>query len=241
MARTAAITPATTPTRFPVTNALGTGWFCLWDAGGADTIKIPINAGAATIDLRAATLVEGDPGAGGFVSWMKGVSGGFTIAKGAVIENAEGGNGNDTLIGNQSGNVLKGNGGADRLQGGSGADMLWGGAGNDVFAFKALADFRSGADLSAACIDTVSDFVRGQDKLEFRSFDADPFLDGVQAVSFRFVGTDKPLVANDRYIGELRFDSKTKTLSGDCNNDGSLDFQVLMTGISSLSATDFLL
>ena len=175
------------------------------------------------------------------MSWVKGIAGGFTIAKGAVIENAEGGNGADTLIGNQSGNVLKGHGGADRLQGGSGADMLWGGAGNDVFAFKTLADFRSGADLSAACIDTVSDFVRGQDKLEFRGFDADPVADGVQAVSFRFVGTDKSFVANDRSVAELRFDSRTHTLHGDCNNDGALDFQIMMLGVSSLSATDFLL
>ncbi|MDF3062845.1 MAG: hypothetical protein K0S06_2954 [Microvirga sp.] len=225
----------------PEANAAGTGWFCLWDAGGMDTIKAPLNAGAATIDLRAATLIEGDAGAGGYVSWVKGIAGGFTIAKGAVIENAEGGNGADTLIGNQSGNVLKGHGGADRLQGGSGADMLWGGAGNDVFAFKTLADFRSGADLSAACIDTVSDFVRGQDKLEFRGFDADPVADGVQAVSFRFVGTDKSFVANDRSVAELRFDSRTHTLHGDCNNDGALDFQIMMLGVSSLSATDFLL
>ena len=83
--------------------------------------------------------------------------------------------------------------------------------------------------------------MRGEDKLEFRSFDADPLVDGVQAVSFRFVGADKPFVASDGYVGELRFDSNAHTLSGDCNNDGALDFQILMLGISSLSATDFLL
>ncbi len=74
-----------------------------------------------------------------------------------------------------------------------------------------------------------------------RGFDADPVADGVQAVSFRFVGTDKSFVANDRSVAELRFDSRTHTLHGDCNNDGALDFQIMMLGVSSLSATDFLL
>jgi serralysin len=50
----------------------GTGWFTLWDAGGDDTIKAPSGTGSATVDLRAATLLEGDPGAGGYVSWVSG-------------------------------------------------------------------------------------------------------------------------------------------------------------------------
>ena len=59
------------------------------------------------IDLRAATLAGDDPNAGGFLSQHTGVAGGFTIANGVVIENAIGGNGNDTLIGNSAANRLK--------------------------------------------------------------------------------------------------------------------------------------
>jgi serralysin len=84
-------------------NASGTGWFTLWDAGGDDTIQAPSGTGSATIDLRAASLVEGDAGAGGYVSWVSGIQGGFTIAKGAVIENAIGAAGKDKLIGNAGG------------------------------------------------------------------------------------------------------------------------------------------
>ena len=45
-----------------------TGWSCLWDAGGTDTIAAAPGSAGSTIDLRAATLREGDPNAGGFVS-----------------------------------------------------------------------------------------------------------------------------------------------------------------------------
>jgi serralysin len=43
----------------PGANVSGTGWFTLWDTGGADTIQAPTSAGPTTIDLRAATLDDG--------------------------------------------------------------------------------------------------------------------------------------------------------------------------------------
>ncbi|SOB86548.1 serralysin [Sphingomonas guangdongensis] len=54
------------------------------------------------------------------------------IAYGAVIENAKGGSGNDSLLGNGVDNALFGNGGNDRLSGGEGNDALDGGTGNDL-------------------------------------------------------------------------------------------------------------
>ena len=52
------------------------------------------------------------------MSWIKGVPGGFTIAHGvngidSTIENAVGGVGNDTIMGNDARNVLTGGGGLD--------------------------------------------------------------------------------------------------------------------------------
>ncbi|MEA1014823.1 M10 family metallopeptidase C-terminal domain-containing protein [Sphingosinicella sp. LY1275] len=64
------------------------------------------------------------------------------IAYGAVIENAKGGSGNDTIYGNNVDNVLTGNagndvmegrGGNDTLDGGAGADVMKGGIGNDIY------------------------------------------------------------------------------------------------------------
>jgi serralysin len=188
----------------PQANAPGTGWLCLWDAGGEDTIRVPAGGGAATIDLRDAPL-EG-PNAGGHVSWIKGIAGGFTIANGAAIENATGGAGNDTLIGNELANMLRGGGGADRLEGGGGRDELHGDGGNDTFAFTSLADFESAS--GQACVDMIFDFTQGQDRIDFRTFDADIDLAGVQDVNFRFVASfdagDPDFHAGDRHIGRAR-------------------------------------
>jgi hypothetical protein len=72
-------------------------------------------------------------------TWTTGVSvnlsTGLATAVGGTllqIENAWGGEGRDTLIGNSMNNVLVGNGDVDRLEGGAGEDWLVGGAGNDT-------------------------------------------------------------------------------------------------------------
>lgn len=102
-------------------NVVGTGWTCIWDAGGIDTITNVGATLACTIDLREATLTNSANG-GGYVSFDQGIAGGFTIANGAVIENAIGGNGADTLTGNAARNALKGNAGNDLINGVVGTD-----------------------------------------------------------------------------------------------------------------------
>lgn len=80
------------------------------DNGGTDTLDASsLNAGL-TIDLNA----------GKFSSI--GASNNLAIAVGAVIENARGGSGNDTLTGNSANNILTGQGGNDVMNGGSGMD-----------------------------------------------------------------------------------------------------------------------
>jgi len=112
-----------------VLSATAGSYKAIWDTGGADTISFS-GAAAATIDLRAAT-VHNEFGGGGFVSFVSGVQGGYTIARGVVIENGIGGSGADTITGNDVANVLSGNGGADTLSGGLGNDTLIGGTGGD--------------------------------------------------------------------------------------------------------------
>ncbi|MGH6928016.1 MAG: M10 family metallopeptidase C-terminal domain-containing protein, partial [Dongiaceae bacterium] len=115
----------------PGLNQSGTFWSCIWDAGGIDEISGDTLSGACKINQNDATLQVDDPNAGGFVSSMAGIRGGFTIANKAEIENATGGKGNDTLTGNELDNLLKGNAGADSLIGGIGGDTLEGGLGSD--------------------------------------------------------------------------------------------------------------
>jgi len=95
----------------------------IWDVGGTDTISYA-GSGNATIDLRAATLLNA-VGGGGYVSFVQGVHGGWTIANGVVIENATGGSGNDTLIGNDASNILTGGAGVDNMSGGLGDDTYY--------------------------------------------------------------------------------------------------------------------
>ncbi len=113
----------------PTANVIGTGWSCIWDAGGSDTISNAGSALACTINLLAAPLTG--PHAGGYVSWIRGVAGGFTIANGALIENAVGGDGNDLISGNGANNLLQGGAGNDSISGGIGNDTLTGERGND--------------------------------------------------------------------------------------------------------------
>ena len=65
--------------RLPAENKEGTGWKAIWDAGGRDRIDGSRAKTSVTIDLRNATL---DPSehAGGHISSVEGVFGGFTIA-----------------------------------------------------------------------------------------------------------------------------------------------------------------
>ncbi|MDO6591259.1 hypothetical protein DS901_00420 [Loktanella sp. D2R18] len=105
-------------------------WISIWDTGGEDTISYS-GTKDVTIDLREATLIYAE-GGGGYISGADGVAGGYTIANGAVIENAIGGSGDDTLIGNGADNELTGNGGNDELVGGTGDDDLDGGSDDDT-------------------------------------------------------------------------------------------------------------
>jgi hypothetical protein len=95
--------------------------YSIWDGGGVDTLDFSGYGNNQVIDLTAGNF--SDVGA-----LKKNVS----IAVGAVIENATGGSGNDSLIGNAAGNRLAGGGGNDRLQGGGGSDVIDGGSGTNT-------------------------------------------------------------------------------------------------------------
>ena len=99
----------------------------IWDGGGAgDTLNASAQTAAVTLDLRE-----------GINNWTRVGEARLQMAKGANIENATGGSGNDTITGNAAANVLTGNGGVDTLIGGAGNDSLIGGAGADIYQFDA--------------------------------------------------------------------------------------------------------
>ncbi len=152
------------------TNAVGTGWMSIWDAGGVDKIFYS-GARDAVIDLRPATLLY-EAGGGGWISSVAGIAGGFTIAYGVVIEKARGGLGDDILRGNSAANTLLGSYGNDTLHGGNGQDYLVGGAGNDVLYGGKGSDVYTGGTGSDRFVfsqtpqaDRITEFSSGHDKI----------------------------------------------------------------------------
>ncbi|CUJ96570.1 Serralysin C precursor [Ruegeria denitrificans] len=112
------------------TNAPGTYWEAIWDTGGTDAITAAGLGKSVRISLKAADLEGKD--AGGTPSHASGVSGGYTIANGVIIENAFGGNASDFLYGNEVANLMVGNGGHDFIASGAGNDTIKGSTGNDI-------------------------------------------------------------------------------------------------------------
>ena len=94
----------------------------IWDAGGIDTLDTSGFTQDQKIDLHA-----------GAFSDVGGLTQNVAIAYNCDIENAIGGTGNDTLIGNRLANLLEGRDGADTFRGGGGVDTLVGGLGHDHY------------------------------------------------------------------------------------------------------------
>ena len=172
----------------PARNETGTGYLCLWDTGGEDTIRAGRTERACTIDLNAATLAY-EPGGGGFLSSPRGIHGGFTIANGVEIENAAGGGGDDRLVGNELANRLAGGAGADTFRGRAGADRLSAGDDDDrdVFLYRSARD--SGPTVAEA--DRIGGFDHRNgpregtwDRLDLAGLDADPDARGDQDLRF---------------------------------------------------------
>ncbi|MBA3677167.1 MAG: M10 family metallopeptidase C-terminal domain-containing protein [Sphingosinicella sp.] len=134
------------------------------------------------------------------------------IAYGAVIENAKGGSGKDTIYGNHADNVLEGNDGNDILFGmdgndslfggngndiimaGEGIDRMWGGAGNDVFVVE-VDEGKIASKYGQISLDLILDFAAG-DRIDLSGIDANSLMAGDQA--FNFVGH-----ANGGQAGDL--------------------------------------
>jgi hypothetical protein len=134
----------------PTANAAGTYFLGIWDTGGEDTI-VQNGSNAAVIDLRPASL-RYDSIAGGGISYVSGIQGGFTVANGVEIENATGGTGNDRIIGSDKANTLHGNGGLDFLAGLGGNDKVYGDDGTDTLYGDGIPSIPSGVGMGDGAV-----------------------------------------------------------------------------------------
>ena len=129
----------------------------IWDAGGIDTISWSTQNSSATIDLNDGAFssfgnITGPNDTDLDKPYLQDEDGLLGIGYNVIIENAIGGTGSDTIVGNQVENILYGGAGSNVK------DILSGGAGADIFVAR-LADASS--DLSSA--DVIKDFSDGID------------------------------------------------------------------------------
>jgi len=158
----------------------------------------------------------------------------LTLSGNAAIDGTGNALGN-ILTGNGVSNILSGGagkdsilggGGGDTLIGGYGQDTLTGGAGKDTFDFNALGDSKVGTDR-----DTITDFIHGIDKIDLADIDA---IAGGANNAFTFIGT-----ANFSAAGQVRF--ANGILYGNTNADLAAEFEIALTGVTTLAAADILL
>ena len=133
-----------------------------------------------------------------------------------------------SLTGNALANVITSAAGNDTLDGGLGADKLEGNGGTDTFAFTSV--------LGGDNIDTIVDFVQGDDKI---GLDDDVFLGVTDAnLASVFVSGTAAQDADDRII----YNSATGQLFYDADGNGAgaqVQFALLQSAVL-LSALDFL-
>jgi hypothetical protein len=107
------------------------------------------------------------------------------------------------------------------------------GAGLDLFRFAAFADALPGAD-----VDQITDFFRGQDRLDFSAIDTSPDPDRqgfafIDSAAFFAAGTEE-----NRFVSP----GTGFGVQADLDGDGVADMAVLLTtGNGALTAADFLL
>ena len=144
-----------------------------------------------------------------------------TLDGGAGADLLDGGDGDDVLFGGLGADRLIGGTGNDSLNGGLGQDVLTGGAGADVFVFTSAAAAGSGRTA-----DTIADFQTGLDRIDLAALDT------------AFNGTSGFLGGGRR---SFYHDQDSGRLLGDQNGDGIADWAIILTGVSRVSAQDFLL
>lgn len=120
----------------------------IWDGGGTDTFDFSNYASNLSVDLRPGSWTTVAQNQLADLGYYSADGAGAHFAAGnianallyngdvrSLIENANGGSGSDSMVGNQAANILNGNGGNDILIGLAGNDVLSGGSGSDTAAW----------------------------------------------------------------------------------------------------------
>lgn len=160
----------------------------IFDFGGIDTIEVYGNGDPVHINLTPGSWSNIGPdiqydGGGQVVAMEQGT---LFIMPNTIIENATGGDGDDTLTGNDVANLLMGGAGADTLVGGAGSDTLVGGAGADKLEGGSGSDIFRLSNTGAGDPDVVVDFQDGIDRIGF----ADGQIGSIEDLTLTQMGAD---------------------------------------------------
>lgn len=136
-------------------------------------------------------------------------------------DSLDGGDGNDVLRGGEDDDQLQGGTGNDTVDGGSGADKLYGGSGKDYLTGGSSRDVFIFSKVDLGSRDVITDFRRGQDKIDLRDIDANSLKKGDNAFT-KLLSSGQKFTA----AGQLRYDAKTGILSGNTDKDAAAEFQI---------------
>jgi serralysin len=210
----------------------------IWDGNGIDTYDLSNYTSNLQVDLNPGEWSTFDPNQ---LADLDAQHPGDHLAHGnianahlfegdkrSLIENAIGGSGDDTIVGNTAKNALTGGDGDDTLSGakgndtmdgGAGEDSLSGGKGKDTFKFDALAD----SDISHS--DVITDLDK-KDTIDLSAIDADSTANGDQA--FTLVSSFGHH-AGEAVLAYDKHDHQT-TLSLDVDGDAVADMVIAIDG-----------
>ena len=228
--------------------------------GGDLWLKAGAKLDFETNPVLDVTVRVNDPGVGGAVDAFKSLA----IKITDVIETINGNNNANTLIGTTVGETINGfagndrivgNGGNDRMVGGLGRDIMTGGPGNDFFVFTSIRDSAPGqsglinnstygAQAGQGLRDIITDFTHGQDRIDLSAIDANTRVAGNQAFSWHGTGNfvpGRPGWLIERIYNPAGTANDKTVIYGDVNGDARADFQIELTGLKHLVATDFVL
>ncbi len=144
---------------------------------------------------------------------------------------ADGRGGNDKMYGYS---------GADTLIGGAGKDTLSGGSGSDRFIFKSASESSTGATSA----DVITDFTTGSDRINLSAIDA--FDPSSANDTFVWKGTSS---FSSTSKGEVRYEKFNNSGTSndytmvwiDTDRDSGAEMAIRLTGLHSLTESDFIL
>jgi len=230
--------------------------YCIWDAGGTDTIDASAQIKSVTLELQAGEISY--KGILGVDSYGAGLIPQMSIAFNTTIENAIGGGGNDLIVGNQFANTFSGGAGDDTIDGGAGNDNVNGGTGNDIMIGGAGDDYfdlgssqRDGNDTMVGSIgddvyvidsllDVIVELANEGSDLIWSTFSYD-LISLTQVEKLSLFGTADVNAKGNALDNTLRGNAAANILDGGLSNDtltGGLGTDTFVVGAGTDTISD---